>query len=82
MLSDSESGSLFLPFANSTRDLLDKDREALLIEEHPNSLEEAGIKITSLSWLAYQFAPANLDHAVGLRNTGMSHIIFKGYMYL
>jgi len=70
-----------LPFAISTRDLLDRLREALL-EEHPNGLKEAGIKIPSTSWPEYQFAPENLGHAVDLRNTIMSHIIFKGYMYL
>ena len=76
----SESGALFLPFAISTGGLLDRVREAL-IEEHPNGLEEAGRKIPSLSWLEYQFAPANLGHAVGLRNKGLSLIIFKGYVY-
>ena len=80
MLLDSESGALFLPFANSTRDLLDTVREAM-IEEHPNGLEETGIKIRSLSWLDNQFAPANFGHAVGLRNISMLHITFKGYMY-
>jgi hypothetical protein len=74
---DSESGALFLPFAISTRDLLEKVKEAL-IEDHPEGLEEANIKIPSLSWLEYQFAPANLGHAGGLRNTGMTHLISKG----
>jgi len=73
---DSESGALFLPFAISTRDLLDKVKDALR-EEHPKGLEEAGILIPSLSWLEYQFAPANLGYNNGLRNSGMSHLCSK-----
>ena len=73
---DSESGALFLPFAISTRDLLDKVKDALCVE-HPEGLEEASIMIPSLSWLEYQFSPAHLGHKVGLRNTGMTHMFSK-----
>ena len=78
---DSESRALFLPFAISTRDLLDKVKDALS-EEHPEGLEEACIMIPSLSWLEYQFAPANLGHKVGLRNTGMTHLFSKALILM
>ena len=75
---DSELGALFSPFAISTRDLLDKVKDASS-EEHLEGLEEASIVIPSLSWLEYQFAPADLGHKVGLRNTSMTQTFFKGF---
>ena len=67
---DHSSGALFLPFAISTRDLRQRIKEAL-IDDHPEGLEVAGIKIPSLTWLEYQFAPANVGYANCLRHTGI-----------
>jgi hypothetical protein len=69
------SNAFFL--RNFTRDLLDKVKDAFS-EEHPEGIEEACIRIPSLSWLDYQFAPANLGDKVGLRNIGMIQLFFKG----
>jgi hypothetical protein len=61
-------GALFLPFAISTRDLRQSIIDALILD-HLDGLDAAGIKIPSLSWVEYQFAPANSGHASCLRYT-------------
>lgn len=73
---DSASGSLFLPFAISTRDLAERVKEALL-EDHPEGLEEAGIKIPSLAWMEYQFAATNSGYKSSLAYSGKLQIKHK-----
>lgn len=65
---DYGAGTMFLPFALSTRDLRDKVVEALTLEH--GDLQAAGIKVPSCAWLDLQFAPANLGYASALRYTG------------
>ena len=67
---DSSTGSLFMPFAMSTRDLRDRVVEALETE-HPEGLEAAGIKVPTLAWVEFQFAPANEGFKAALKYTGM-----------
>ena len=67
-LTDHSSGAPFLPFAIFTRDFFQQIQEALL-DDRSEGLEAASIKIPSLTWLEYQFAPANTGYASCLRLT-------------
>ncbi len=48
------SDACFLPVAMSVRDLKEQVVKRLN-EKHPDGLDDAGIKIPSESWIAYQF---------------------------
>ena len=67
------SGALFMPFAISTRDSRQKIIDAR-IEDNPDGLDVAGIKISSLSWVEYQFAPGNSCYGNALRYTGARYV--------
>ena len=74
--SDSASWALFLPFAVSTSDLIRKVQEALEVD-HPNGLEEAGIRIPTRAWVEFQFAPANTGKRASLQYSGKLQIKHK-----
>lgn len=73
---EASPGALFLPFAISSTDLLRRVKDALL-EDHPEGLNNAGIQIPSLSWLQYQFAPANSGYRAAMHNTGKLQVKHK-----
>jgi hypothetical protein len=58
------------PFAISVRDLVERVKK-LLVQDHPEGLEAAGIAIPSESYVAYQFSPKHASHATSLAYTGV-----------
>jgi hypothetical protein len=66
----------FLRVAMFVRDLREQV-EQRLVNNHPEGLEAAGIRIPSDSWIAYQFSPKHPLHAASINYTGASNIKHK-----
>jgi hypothetical protein len=49
-----------------------------LLDDHPEGLKAIGIKIPSLTWLEYQFAPANIGYVSCLRHTITIYVVVLG----
>ncbi len=69
--------TLFMPVATSIPSLIQKTVEALLLQHSPKTLEEAGVKVPSLTWVSLQFCAKNPLAGRALNYTGALKLAHK-----
>ena len=69
--------ALYMPVATSIPSLVKKTIDGLLEEHAPKTLEEAGIKVPSLTWVQLQFCPKNPRSATSLNYTGALNLAHR-----
>ena len=66
-----------MPVATSIPSLVNKTIDGLLEVHAPKTLEEAGIKIPSITWVQLQFCPKNPRSATSLNYTGALNLAHR-----
>ena len=69
--------ALYMPVATSIPSLVKKTIDGLLEEHAPKTLEEARIKVPSLTWVQLQFCPKNPRSATSVNYTGALNLAHR-----